>query len=811
METGRKKIAILGGGPAGIAAAFELTRDAESRSRFEVTVYQVGWRLGGKCASGRNPDLGYRIEEHGLHVLGGCYDATFRLLRQCYQEWSPPAGSHKWKMSEAFCEQRHVTLMEKQSGGTFLPWEVEFDRRPGVPGDEISDPGLWGLLKEALFFLDRYNIQAIQRLGPSLLQRNLEAAAGEFHGEFGDLLNVSVQSYPAPESTNSSGFSAQPHGPGESGHEPVPERAVSMQKWQNALGLSAALAWEMAKREARQGTTLSSDHDEENFGKIELEARLFINHALQTYKTNFDATVPPLLTLSLEKTVSGQKSFDSSHWPYIADIGAAIGIGFVSDIIPFGGFDHVDALDFREWLMMNGASHKTVHSAVVNPGYDYAFAYEDGDTTDPRKARLSAGVAVNAFLRLLLGYKGALFYQMQASMAELVFTPLYDVLRDRGVQFNFFHRVDALNVGQDNGGLFIESVDIGLQALPNGSEYDPLIEAPIKGNIYRCWPSQPKTRELQNGAALNTYIGTPDYIPLDNSDSRSKWPDARRVTLRAGDQYDEIVLAIPVAELARICPQLIESSPEWLQMVAKVKTVATTSMQLWFSKTTSQLGWRGKIPTIMTSFAQPLSTWADMTHLSKVECVPATHSIAYFCGPFDQRDAVSQQQEPGAAAGDWTLQLTNNIWPKEKSSGVGAPDSGFGTGLPDLVWPPHLRTNTNRSDQYVLSLPGSTRYRLRPDESGFANLYLAGDWTRSAFNIGCVEDAVRSGLEAGIALKSPDGELHDGDLFENLTEIAVEAVEGALTVAETGVEVAAGLAEAALSALAEGLSPRRRS
>ena len=45
---------MLGGGPAGLTAAFELTATAELRSQYEVTVYQPGWRLGGKGASGRN-------------------------------------------------------------------------------------------------------------------------------------------------------------------------------------------------------------------------------------------------------------------------------------------------------------------------------------------------------------------------------------------------------------------------------------------------------------------------------------------------------------------------------------------------------------------------------------------------------------------------------------------------------------------------------------------------------------------------------------------------------------------------------------
>ena len=48
-----RRVVILGGGLAGLTAAYELTRTAEQRQSFEVTVYQMGFRLGGKLASSR--------------------------------------------------------------------------------------------------------------------------------------------------------------------------------------------------------------------------------------------------------------------------------------------------------------------------------------------------------------------------------------------------------------------------------------------------------------------------------------------------------------------------------------------------------------------------------------------------------------------------------------------------------------------------------------------------------------------------------------------------------------------------------------
>jgi uncharacterized protein with NAD-binding domain and iron-sulfur cluster len=44
----------------------------------------------------------------------------------------------------------------------------------------------------------------------------------------------------------------------------------------------------------------------------------------------------------------------------------------------------------------------------------------------------------------------------------------------------------------------------------------------------------------------------------------------------------------------------------------------------------------------------------------------------------------------------------------------------------------------------VTTPAGSIHARLRPEESGVPNLFLAGDWTRNNFDMGAVEVAVQS-------------------------------------------------------------------
>ena len=89
------KVAILGGGMAALAAAFEITKTPG----FEVTIYTLGWRLGGKCASSRG--VYDRIEEHGIHGFLGSYFNAFPMLAEVYKLLDRRAGTPLATISDA--------------------------------------------------------------------------------------------------------------------------------------------------------------------------------------------------------------------------------------------------------------------------------------------------------------------------------------------------------------------------------------------------------------------------------------------------------------------------------------------------------------------------------------------------------------------------------------------------------------------------------------------------------------------------------------------------------------------------------------
>src|SRR5215470_9912200 len=141
-STAKIKVAILGGGAAGVSAAFWLTATPELRAKYDVTIYTQGWRLGGKCASGRDPADHQRIEEHGLHMLMGCYEHAFQTIQACYSEWQPKKGSPFKQWTDAFTPQRQVTLEEQDDHNhpnEWIPWNFKFPRLPGTPGDAPFD------------------------------------------------------------------------------------------------------------------------------------------------------------------------------------------------------------------------------------------------------------------------------------------------------------------------------------------------------------------------------------------------------------------------------------------------------------------------------------------------------------------------------------------------------------------------------------------------------------------------------------------------------------------------------------------------
>src|SRR6185295_13477187 len=121
----KTKVAILGGGVGAMAAAFCLT-EGPNAGRYDITVYQMGWRLGGKGASGRNAALHDRIEEHGLHIWFGFYYNALPMMRRCYEALGDPHDTFE----NAFTAHDYVVL-EEHVDAQWAHFPLDFPRAAG--------------------------------------------------------------------------------------------------------------------------------------------------------------------------------------------------------------------------------------------------------------------------------------------------------------------------------------------------------------------------------------------------------------------------------------------------------------------------------------------------------------------------------------------------------------------------------------------------------------------------------------------------------------------------------------------------------
>ena len=394
----RKKVAILRAGTAAMTAAFELTRPGLP-DEYDVTVYQLGWRLGGKGASGRNATVAERIEEHGLHIWMGFYDNAFQVMQEAYAELARPAGPlQTWE--DAFKQHSYIVLGEPL-GGTEYFWQINMPTNGEVPGAaqaESAEPSLAEMTALVVAWLEDHWWKAPVRRPepPRPFPPHIEALVAR--------------------ATASEGNAS-----------PSRRRYGCLAQGTFCPALAEADARDQASACFARARLLTNAVAAKNGAPSEAEARAIaelLEEGIACARAHIgdDPTVSfPLFQL----------------WVGLHLAGAAA-IGILRDDIIVKGWDSIDDLDLRAWLAKYGADPATLGSGPLRGVYDLVFGYVDGDISQPAFA---AGTAMRGMLRMIFLYKGAIFYKMQAGMGDTVFTPLYQVLKRRGVRFEFFHKV----------------------------------------------------------------------------------------------------------------------------------------------------------------------------------------------------------------------------------------------------------------------------------------------------------------------------------------------------------------------------------
>jgi len=723
----KRRIAILGGGLASLAAAYELTSYDGWRDRYEVSLYQIGWRLGGKTSNGFGP--GDRIEERGIHIFQGWYQNAFRMVQDAYaymeaHNLAPGSPFPKW--TDAFVPDDATLFTEfDKDKGAWTSWPVLFpydDKLPGTAGP----PPLADILHEAL------GLMAELVLG-SPYQENA--------GCFSKLLSPTIiELFFTP-----------------------PWEKTAPDWWKHISALSDQNHAAVERREVRwlkQAADL--------LGQLKTQPMVTLGpwevSALRV-ATELFAAVVALLRLIAPADTASQNRLE--HIVVLAEFGLANLRGVLADVYDEKthqfDFHLINDFDYREWLLSHGLPTAFADSAPVRFLYCGAFH----NLYEGKPGKLAADMGVRSLLASVT-YRGSLVWKLTAGTGGSLTGPLYKMLAHRGVRFEFFHDVEEVHWSPSDE---IQAITVGVQVdlAKDRTQYAPLVN--VKG--LDGWPSHPLYEQLEPEQARRL-----EHDKIDLESPWSPWRPVRAKVLRRGIDFDDIILGIPIGATAKICASIVDKRDDWKKMVKNVRITPTLGVQIWLRPDLAELGmdlgkW-GMAPGDQPNsviYADLLYSWTDMSLVLpfegwKPDDVPG--ELSYYCGTWPLEGPLPPRKDHGFPERErarlmnytrgWLGQQMGYFWPKAVDAqsrfdfsllvDPSDPQNERGQSGDERFAAQWFVANIEPSNHYTLAWPGSDKFRLSADQSGFKNLFLCGDWTNFGLNIGHMEGAVTSGLLA---------------------------------------------------------------
>lgn len=698
----RKRIAVIGGGASAMTAVYNITKTKDWRQKYDITIYQMGWRIGGKGASGRNMAVGKRIEEHGLHIWFGFYNNAFNFIRDVYDEYTKIGNTSPLKSwSDAFKPQNFVPLFEKVDD-KWSYWGLDFptnDERPGGQHDLLP---FWEYIHMALDWLHKHLSKS-----DFSKQRNPTQPNKGCLGVLGGLLKRFLE-----------------------------KEAENLLVNDGERMLKEAMAI-IKKHEHRVGDSSHPAH-----GDLHDTLDKFLQW--------------------LKKEIGDVLSHDATtrHLFILLDLGVTMVKGFLKDKVAEKGLDSLNDIEFKDWLRMHGAAEETVNSTLITALYDVGFAYNDGDISKPT---YEAGSAIRIIYRLGLTYKGAFMWKMQAGMGDTIFTPVYKVFDSYkptddlgGITFKFFHKLKRLELSKDKKS--VKRIHMEIQAHVKGNKpYDPFVTV----NDIPCWPNEPDYSQLEEGEKLKPYNLESFWTPWEGEPLVLEKDEDYDIILLgtpiATLQHHcaELIDANPkwLTMLEKLQTTQTQAYQLWLKPSLKdlgwndpspVSTSYAEPVDTW-----------ADMPQLIVR-----EEWPEGFEVGDIAYFCGVMKDADMIPPPDVHSfPESQQQRVKDHLTHYVNNYTGLIWPKAVN-----PDNPKGLDFNVLVdlenrksaerlngqfW----RANIDPSERYTLTNVGSSKYRLESDQTdAFSNLYLVGDWIQNNFNYGCIECCAMSGILAARAI-----------------------------------------------------------
>lgn len=696
---GKIRIAVLGGGAGALSTAFALTSPHNpNASQYEVTVYQLGWRLGGKGASGRNQAASDRIEEHGLHVWMGFYENAFAVMREAYGEWKGP-GNRFGDWRHAFTPQNFVPYQEFIEG-QWRTWPIEYPTNSAEPGDGSELPSLWnyvemvlGALWELITHHELFTVPDDPAPKPaswlsSLFHGAVEAVEKELAAAGAFLLRHALDFVRM--------LDADPHT-----HDPAHHRTLD-----DLLRRFLGWLWDTIGRDVERNDTLR---------------RLWI----------------------------------------LVDLGIANLRGLLGEGVFTRGLAVLNQYEYRDFLRKYGASDITLSSVPLRALYDLYFGFENGDTNRPNIAagvavhamgRLLFTYKGSIFWKMNAGMGDTIFSPLygvlqQRGVRFRFFHRVTDIENDGGDSITTVRLKRQVRL-KDAAAEYQPLVYIdGLACWPSEPLYEQLDAAQAAKlqeqhidleSFWTPWQDEGEEEpiELRKGKDFDLVVlGMPPaslaHILSPSIRDRANWKDMLAHVGTVQTMAAQLWIEKDLAEMGWSAP-----SP--------ITTAYAEPLDTWCDMThlIDRESWKAPLlPKNISYFCGPMQD-------ASVIPPPDDHTFPAHEADRVKRVAISWIDSelsrflPGAApvvnpAGfDWNLLVD----PDAKRSGEARFDSQY--------W----RANCDPSHRYTLSTAGSITHRLAADGSGFDNLILCGDWINCIINVGCVESTVMSGLLASRAI-----------------------------------------------------------
>jgi uncharacterized protein with NAD-binding domain and iron-sulfur cluster len=682
----KRRVVVLGGGIAGLTAAHELSRTAEARADWETTIYEMGHKIGGRLFSAHDPRSWGRNEEHGLHVWFGFYDNAFRLAEEVWRDVRKPVGA-PWKSIWDAVRPIHTSDHGLVQGDGYVVRRVVHARNSDRPGAVAEPLSIAGRLTGSLDLL-----RALPRTVRSLL------------------------------------FDHAPPAPDEQALWPAPSQASVLR---DVLDRVASMA-------SRSVDASHAEADTAAARRARVNAAARVERVLRRLHR-------PLVDRLVRMAKDGPGALELAR---VVDVFIAAGRGLSSERHGFFedfDLDRISGWELGAWLIEHGADRTNIaESRLLEFAYDAPFAYLRGERERPV---LEAGTAMRFLLRMLRGYKHAIAYLLAAGAGETIIAPLVVLLRDRGVRFRPFHRLEKVEI--DPATRRVQRI-VFVRAARVKGEYDPIVE---HHGLYGL-RAEPDWEQLEDGASLAAR-GVDFYSRFARDRGENE-----RVVLEVDRDFDDVILALP---LGAIVPDPDGFSPveNWLAFHPEARAcferlhlVPTVAAQLWFREPADAIGLEGRA---LVSWATPFSILCDMSPVIAHEGWPSPPpaSCAYLCGAWPLDAAAARSTDHDAPARDRAraeamlrAQLAGHAHSLlTPSATLHAPD-----GVEDPIAAQYVRVNVEPWDLADLSLPGADEVRLEATDSGLVNMALAGSWVRTSINTTSVEAAVSSGLAAARAL-----------------------------------------------------------